>query len=74
MIKPTTPQLTPQEIKNIQQTLDKTDTNKRLERTQKAIVNLLETEGKIYRNWSIFREREGIKGIGSVVEKINDHR
>lgn len=72
--KPLSPELTPQQIDEFEKYLNNPDTIRRLEETQKAVVNILKRVSKIKSHISVFRERNEIKRIESALEKINDHR
>ena len=72
--KPPSPELTPQQINELENYLKDPDTINRLKETHKAVVNTLKRATKIKRHVSTLRERTEIKNIESVCEKINDHR
>jgi ppGpp synthetase/RelA/SpoT-type nucleotidyltranferase len=72
--KPLSPELIPQEIEQLQKTLESPPMIDRLNKTQDAILNILESKSEIEKHISNFRKREAIKCIDSVIGKINDHR
>ena len=72
--KPVSPELTPQEIEEIERMLDNAQVFQLLDATQKAIVTILDYSSALKGHRSNIRHRPSIKTKGSVIEKINDHR
>jgi ppGpp synthetase/RelA/SpoT-type nucleotidyltranferase len=72
--KPSSPELTPDQIAKFEQYLENPETIDRLRDTQKAIVEYLKKKQAIKKHISTFRERDGIKSKESALEKINSHR
>ena len=72
--KPPSPELSPQEIEQLQQMLEKSKKIQCLKKTQGAVIDILSNVREIERHISNLRQRETIKSIDNIIEKINDYR